>query len=129
MLEHLTKERFLEKVFNYEKNKEWKFEGDLPCVIDFYADRCPPCRIVAPIMEELSDEYKGRVSFFKIDTDAEWELAITFGIKSIPSILFCPLDEKPRMSIGALPKDKLKKLVDEQLLGKRKNVQRSDSMA
>ena len=105
MVEHLTKESFLSKVFNYETNKEWKFEGVRPCVIDFYADWCGPCKMVAPILEELSKEYDGRIDIFKVDTEAEQELAAVFGIRSIPSILFVPADGQPQMAMGALPKD------------------------
>lgn len=104
-MEHLTKESFLQKVFNYEVNKEWKFEGDKPCIIDFYADWCGPCKMVAPIMEELSNDYKGKVDIYKINTEEQQELAAAFGIRSIPSVLFCPLDEKPQMSVGAMPKE------------------------
>ena len=106
----------MEKIFNYEKNKEWKFEGDLPCLIDFYADWCGPCKMVAPVMEELSEEYKGKVNFYKIDTEAEQELAVAFGIQSIPSLLFIPKDGKPQMAVGALPKETLVKVIDEELL-------------
>ena len=74
-MEHLTKETFLKKVFDFEKNKEWKFEGELPCLIDFYADWCQPCKMVAPILEELSEEYKGKINIYKVDTEAERELA------------------------------------------------------
>jgi thioredoxin len=105
MVEHLTKETFLNKVFNYETNKEWKFEGDKPCVIDFYADWCGPCKVVAPVLEELSKEYDGKLDVFKIDTEKEQELASAFGIKSIPSILFVPAEGQPQMSMGALPKE------------------------
>lgn len=105
MVEHLTKESFLSKVFNYETNKEWKFEGVRPCVIDFYADWCGPCKMVAPILEELSNEFEGKVDIFKVDTEAEQELAAVFGIRSIPSILFVPADGQPQMAMGALPKD------------------------
>ncbi len=103
-MEHLTKQTFLEKVFNYEKNKEWKFEGDKPCIIDFYADWCQPCKMVAPILEELSKEYEGKIDIYKVDTEAEQELAAVFGIRSIPSILFCPVNDQPQMAVGALPK-------------------------
>jgi thioredoxin len=106
-MEHLTKETFQQKVFNYEQNKEWKFEGDLPCIIDFYADWCGPCKMVAPILEELSEEYKGKVNIYKVNTEQEQELAAAFGIRSIPSILFCPADGQPQMAQGALPKDSL----------------------
>ena len=90
MAEHLTKESFLEKVFNYEQNKEWKYTGDKPCIIDFYADWCGPCKMVAPVLEELSKEYDGKLYVYKIDTEAEQELASVFGIRSIPSLLFVP---------------------------------------
>lgn len=106
-MEHLTKETFLEKVFDYEKNKEWNFAGELPCIIDFYADWCGPCKTVAPILEELSEKYEGKVNIYKIDTEKEQELAGAFGIRSIPSILFCPKDGKPQMTQGALPKNNL----------------------
>ena len=105
MAEHLTVETFKEKVFNYTDNKEWKFEGDLPCIIDFYADWCGPCKMVAPILEELSGEYEGKMNVYKIDTEKQQELAQAFGVQSIPSILFVPKDGQPQRSAGALPKD------------------------
>ncbi|MBN2667416.1 MAG: thioredoxin [Bacteroidales bacterium] len=105
MLEHLTKETFQSKVFNYETNKEWKFEGNKPCMIDFYADWCGPCKMVAPILEELAKEYEGKVDIYKVNTEEEQELAAVFGIRSIPSLLFVPLDGQPQMAMGALPKD------------------------
>ncbi len=110
-MEHLTKETFLQKVFDYQNNKEWKFQGELPCIIDFYADWCQPCKLVAPIMEELAQEYAGKINFYKIDTEAEQELAAVFGIRSIPSILFCPKDDKPQMAVGALPKESFKQAI------------------
>ena len=105
----MTKETFLEKVFNYEQNKEWKYNGDKPCIIDFYADWCGPCRMVAPILEELSKEYEGKLYVYKIDTEAEQELASAFGIKSIPSLLFVPMEGQPQMAMGALPKEAFEK--------------------
>ncbi len=114
-MEHLTKETFLQKVFNYEENSEWKFEGDKPCVIDFYADWCGPCKMVSPIMEELSKEYNGQVDIYKIDTEAEQELAAAFGIRSIPSVLFVPMTDKPRMAVGALPKEGYMQAIEEVL--------------
>jgi len=105
MSEHLTAETFKEKVFHYEKNKEWKYEGDVPCLIDFYADWCQPCKMVAPILEELEEEYNGKIKVYKVDTEAERELAGTFGIQSIPSLLFVPMEGQPQMAMGALPKD------------------------
>lgn len=115
-IEHLTKQSFLEKVFNYEVNQEWKFEGELPCIIDFYADWCGPCKMVAPILEELSKEYNGKINFYKVDTEAEQELAAAFGIRSIPSMLFVPKTGQPQMAVGALPKDSLKKAIGDVLL-------------
>ena len=103
-MEHLTKETFFEKVFNYEKNKDWKFEGEVPAIIDFYADLCGPCKAVTPVLEELSKEYEGKLNIYKVDTEQEQELAAAFGIRSIPSILFAPIDEQPQMAMGALPK-------------------------
>ncbi len=105
MIEHLTKETFLNKVFNYEKNKEWKFEGEKPCIIDFYADWCGPCKIVAPVLEELAKDFDGKIDVFKVDTEAEQELASVFGIRSIPSFLFVPSGGQPQMAMGALPKE------------------------
>jgi thioredoxin len=107
MLEHLTKETFLSKVFNYEINKEWKFEGEKPCVIDFYADWCGPCKMVAPVLEELARDFEGKLDIYKVNTEEEMELASVFGIRSIPSILFVPAKGQPQMSMGALPKETL----------------------
>jgi thioredoxin 1 len=105
MIEHLTKETFLNKVFNFEKNKDWKFEGAKPCIIDFYADWCGPCKMVAPVLEELARDFDGKIDVFKVDTEAELELASAFGIRSIPSFLFVPADGQPQMAMGALPKE------------------------
>ena len=117
---HLTKEEFLQKVANYEANpQEWKYLGDKPCLIDFYADWCGPCKAVAPILEELAKEYDGQIYIYKIDTDAEQELAGAFGIRSIPSLLFVPMEGKPQMSMGAMPKNQLKEAIDEILIGKK----------
>ncbi len=115
-MEHLTKETFLKKVFNYEENKEWKYEGDLPCLIDFYADWCGPCKMVAPVLEELSKEYEGKIRIYKIDTEDQQELAAAFGIRSIPSLLFCPTEGQPQMAAGALPKATMKKAIEDILL-------------
>jgi len=116
MAEQLTKQTFLEKVFNYEKNQEWKFEGDLPAVVDFWAPWCGPCKMVGPIIDELSTEYKGKVNFYKVNTDEEQELGAVFGIKSIPSLLFIPKEGQPKLAVGALPKDSLKSAVEKELL-------------
>jgi thioredoxin len=112
-MEYLTKQTFTEKVFNYEVNKEWKFEGTRPCLIDFYADWCGPCKMVAPILEELSKEYDGKIDIYKVNTEQEQELSGAFGIQSIPSLLFVPAEGQPQMAQGALPKDSLKKAIVE----------------
>jgi len=117
-MEHLTKETFAAKVFDYENSKEWKFSGELPCIIDFYADWCGPCRVVAPILEQLSSEYNGKINIYKIDTDKEQELAAVFGIRSIPSLLFCPKEGKPQMAMGALPKEAFVDAINNLLLAK-----------
>jgi thioredoxin 1 len=115
-MEHLTNQTFKEKVYNYETNKDWKFEGDLPCIVDFYADWCGPCKMVAPVLEELSNEYEGKIHIYKVDTEKEQELASIFGIRSIPSILFIPKDGQPQMSMGAMPKESFKQAIEEVLL-------------
>lgn len=115
MVEHLTKETFIEKVFNFEENKDWKFEGDKPCLIDFYADWCAPCKMVAPILEDLSKEYNGKLDIYKVDTEAEQELAGIFGVRSIPSLLFVPSDGQPQMAMGALPKETFEKAIKDVL--------------
>ena len=115
-MEHLTAQTFKEKVFNYDVNKEWKFEGEKPCIIDFYADWCGPCKMVAPVLEELSNEYDGQIQIYKVDTEQEQELASVFGIRSIPSILFIPKEGQPQMSMGAMPKDSFVQAINDILL-------------
>ncbi len=115
MTTNLTADAFKEKVFDYENNKEWSFNGDKPAIIDFYADWCGPCKMVAPVLDELSKEYEGKVDIYKIDTEKEQELAGVFGIRSIPSILFIPKEGQPQMAAGALPKDAFVKAIDEVL--------------
>jgi thioredoxin len=101
----LTAENFQKFVWDYKSNpNEWKFKGDQPCIIDFYADWCRPCKMVAPIMDELSVEYKGKVRIYKVNTDEQRELAGLFNISSIPAVMFIPKDGKPQMSVGAMQK-------------------------
>ena len=110
-MEHLTMETFKEKVFDFEKNKEWKFEGSKPAIIDFYANWCAPCKMVAPILEELDQEYDGKLDIYKVNTEEQQELAGMFGIQSIPSLLFIPKEDQPQMAMGALSKDAFKKTI------------------
>ena len=116
MTEHLTKDTFLEKVFDYTANKEWDFKGELPCIIDFWAEWCQPCKMVGPVLEELSEEYAGKINVYKVNTEEQQELAGVFGIRSIPSLLFCPVNDKPQMAVGALPKESLKEAINNVLL-------------
>ena len=111
----LNKAEFLKKVYDFEANpNDWKFEGKRPAIVDFYATWCGPCK--APVLEELSKEYSGKVDIYQIDVDQEKELAAAFGIRSIPTLLLIPMKEEPRITQGALPKDQLKKAIDEFLL-------------
>lgn len=116
----LNKAEFLSKVFNYEKSpSQWVYEGDKPCIIDFYADWCGPCKKVAPIMKELAGEYKNEIVIYKVNVDQEKELASAFGIQSIPSILFVPKQGQPQMAQGALPKEEMVRLINTFLLNKK----------
>ena len=113
----LTQEEFLIKIFDYKNNpQEWKYLGDKPAIVDFYADWCGPCKMIAPILEELAAEYEGKIQIYRVDTDKERELSMAFGIRSIPTLLFIPMNENPQMIPGAIPKQELKKLIDEFLL-------------
>ncbi len=117
---HLNKTEFLEKVYNYEKNPDkWTYEGDKPAIVDFYADWCGPCKMIAPILEELAAEYAGQIVVYKINTDKEQELSAAFGIRSIPTLLFIPKEGTPQMAQGAMPKAELKRAVNEVLLGQK----------
>jgi len=111
MLEHLTEETFKTKVFNFEANKDWKYEGSVPCMIDFYADWCGPCKMVAPILEELQKEYGDKIVIYKVNTEEQQQLAGMFGIQSIPSLLFVPIEGQPQMATGALPKNTFEKAI------------------
>lgn len=115
----LTAESFQKLVWDYKKNpQEWVFLGDQPVIIDFYADWCRPCKIVAPIMDELSKEYKGKVRIYKINTDEQRELAGLFQIQSIPAMLFIPKNGKPQMSVGALQKPAYVEMINKVLVVK-----------
>ena len=114
----LTKSDFLSKVVNYEKEPgTWRYLGDKPAIIDFYADWCGPCKRLAPELEALAAEYAGQIYIYKVDTEKEQELAAVFGIRSIPTLLFVPMEGQPQIAQGALPRPQLKQLIDEVLLG------------
>jgi thioredoxin 1 len=118
----LTTEEFKNKVFDYTTEKEWNYKGELPAIIDFYADWCGPCKMVAPVLEELAREYEGKVLFYKIDTEVEQELSAVFGIRSIPTFLFIPAKGQPMMQPGALPKNAFKEVIEEHLVGSMKPI-------
>lgn len=113
---HLTKQDFITQVMDYENNPEqWVYLGDKPCIIDFYASWCGPCAMIAPILDELADEYDGKINVYKIDTEVERELAAAFGVRSIPTLIFCPMDENPLQFNGALPKNEFIRAIHEHL--------------
>jgi thioredoxin 1 len=118
----MTTQDFKDKVFNYETEQDWKYQGTLPAIIDFYADWCGPCKMVAPILEDLSNEYEGRIIVYKVNTDMEQELSSVFGIQSIPTFLFIGADGEPAMQPGALPKHVFRQVIEEQLLIKKERA-------
>ena len=124
---YLTTADFKQLVFDYTADSVWQYKGDVPCVIDFYTTWCGPCKRLAPIMEELSEEYCEQVIFYKVDTEKERELAYVFGIRSIPSILFIPTDGKPQMVQGLLPKETLEQVILQVL--KKQNPRKAEQAA
>ena len=114
----LTNDTFKKLVYNYELNKEWKYEGDKPAIIDFYADWCAPCRQLSPLVDEIAKEYKGKIVVYKVDTEKEKALTQSMGITGLPTLLFIPAEGQPRISMGALPKESLVKAINEILLVK-----------
>lgn len=114
-MENLTNETFIEKVFDYTAGPEWSYKGNTPAIIDFYADWCGPCKTIAPILEELDAEYGDKLTIYKVNTEVERELAAVFGIQSIPSLLFIPLEGLPQMAMGALPKASFENVIKEVL--------------
>ena len=117
---YITTAQFRERIFDYKTSKEWKYKGDKPCVIDFYTTWCGPCKRLAPIMEELSQTYCDQVIFYKADTERERELAMAFGISSIPQVLYIPVEGKPMILKGLYPKENMIQIIDEFLLKKKK---------
>ena len=115
MVRSLTYDAFKERVFDFENNEKWKFIGDKPAIIDFFSSWCQPCKTIAPILEELSEEYDGKIDIYKVNTEEQPQLAGAFGIQSIPSILFIPLSDQPQLAVGALPKTDFVKAIQEVL--------------
>lgn len=118
---HLTKAEFLKEVADYESNPtEWKYLGDRPAIVDFYASWCGPCKTIAPILEELAKEYDGKIYIYKVDTEEEPDLSAAFGIRSIPTLLFIPMEGQPQLAQGAMSKASFKEVIEEVLLSKQK---------
>ena len=116
-VKHLTYKEFLDKVWDFEKDPNtFIYKGELPAIVDFYADWCGPCLRVAPIMEKLAEEYDGKLLVYKVNTDQERGLASAFQVKSIPMVLFIPMEGQPMMQVGALPEEGYRKVVTEQLI-------------
>lgn len=118
---YLTTEQFRERVFDYKTERDWKYRGDKPCIIDFYTSWCGPCKRLAPIMEELSQEYCDQIDFYKVDTERERELAYVFGINSIPQVLYIPVEGKPMLLQGLYPKENIIRIINEFLLSCKSN--------
>lgn len=108
---HLNKTAFIEKIFDYEKNSEWAYKGDKPAIVDFYADWCGPCKKLSPLLEEIQGEYNGKLQVYKVDTEKSRELAAAFGIRSLPTIVFIPMDGEPKAVLGYVPKEQLTKMI------------------
>lgn len=114
---HIGKTEFVEKIYDYEKNPDkWIYNGNKPAIIDFYADWCGPCRMLSPTLESLAQKYKDKIIIYKVNTDKERELAAAFGITSLPTLLFIPMDKMPQVAQGALPKEDLEKAINDFLL-------------
>jgi len=113
MIEHLTLESFKEKIMNFEENKEWKFEGELPAIVKYSASWCSPCKALTPILESLSKEYDGKLNIYEVDVDSEPELSSIFNIRSVPTMLFIPMIGEPKLNIGALPQPRLRAAIED----------------
>jgi thioredoxin len=113
----IGKDEFNKRVADLSDNtKEWKYLGDKPSIIDFYADWCVYCRKLAPVLEELAAEYDGKIYIYKVDTEKEREIAAAFGVRALPTLLFIPINGEPQVAQGAVPKEDLKRFIDSVLL-------------
>lgn len=117
----LNKRDFKAKIFDYNYSREWEYKGDMPAVIDFYADWCQPCKVVSPLLDQLSMEYDGQVKFYKINTEKDPEVSKVFGISSIPTLLFIAREGRPVVVRGAQPIGALRKNIERILPGEKKN--------
>lgn len=114
----LNTAEFRKQIFDYTKAEEWKYEGDMPAVIDFYATWCGPCKMMAPVMESIAGEYAGKIRVYKVDVDKERRLAALFKIRSIPTFIFIPMDGEPQHANGAMDISQMRGIIDAKLLKK-----------
>ena len=112
---YLDDNTFKTKVFDWENNTEWNYQGDKPAIIDFYADWCRPCKMLAPVLDELAKEYEGKIVIYKVNTEKAREVSAAFGISSIPALLFVPASGQPQMAQGFLPKETLESAINDVL--------------
>jgi thioredoxin len=115
-VKQLTEADFKKMIFDYEKNEEWKFEGDKPVIIDFYADWCAPCRQLSPLVDSIAEEYSGKIAVYKVDTEKEKMLAQGLGITGLPTLLFIPAEGMPRASMGLISREDMLKAINDILL-------------
>ncbi len=115
-VKHLGYDSFRAKIFDFENNKEWNYKGKKPSIVEFYADWCGPCKVIAPVLDEVSVKYDGKVNIYKINVDREGTLASMFGVRGIPTFLFIPVNEKPYMSSGMISKKSLISEIETKLL-------------
>ena len=110
---HLTKGGFENRIAKIEEMAtEWRFLGTHPALIDFYASWCGPCQRLSPIIDELAEEYEGKVDIYKVDIDAESDLARLFKVRSIPTLVYIPMDGLPIVELGGKGKGELKEKLD-----------------
>ena len=110
---NLTKDGFLRRIADFESNpNEFKFLGDKPALIDFFAPWCGPCKSLSPVLDELAKEYAGKIDIYKVNVDSEQELASLFRIRTVPTLVFAPMEGDPHITMGAPTKAQLRKALD-----------------